>query len=1046
MITPETTPPSIPTNSATAPAGETSATRTSSISLSNGNHPPVAHDDAATAVETGVAPGSDAIGNVLTNDTDVDGGDTKAVTTTGAHALTHGTLTLNADGSFDYAVNNADTVVDALRTATDTLTDTFSYTMTDSQGLTSSANLVITIQGANDAPIAQNDTLSTNEDTPINLAAAGVLANDTDVDTGDTKTVSAVNGVAGNVGAPVAGNFGTLTLFADRHLSFVPNAAAQALTAGTHATDVFTYTVHDTAGATSTASITITINGLNDAPVAHADGNVVAEDSVITATGNVLANDTDAEIPVPHGIDGKRGDRQRRDVLDRRRPRHAGGHQGKRGLHLYAEQRGRRGAAARHRRHAHRHVPLHRQRRQYQFQSCRSRHHHQRHQRRPGRGRRRGQRHRRYDADCHRQRADRRHPDSDTDTGDVLTVTGVTGNGTTNFATGHFTIATTFGTIDINAATGAYTYNLNNGAVQALGATQSTTDVFTYTISDGHGGISSADLTVTIHGTNDAPVANNNTGISVIEDTPTSINVLANDTDVDGPGPLAVTQINSTPVTPGSGIPVAVTGGTVTVNANSVLVFTPDANFNGPVSFTYVAKDGLGATSNAATVSLTVTAVDDAPVNTAPTAVTATEDTAFLFNGGNAISVTDVDSNVTVTLSVDHGVLHASGAGVSGDGSDTLTIASATPTAVNAILAGLSYQGDLNFNGNDTLTIVTSDGTLSDTDTVAITVSAVNDAPVVDLNGATAGVDRTDVPAYTSGAVAINVAPAIASVTDAENAISKITLTLSADVGSLDGSSEGFSLPAGAAAFLTSIGFTVSGEGTSNLQIISNTVGGISPATFEGILKTVLYHDADTTFGFNPEDRTVTVTATDGLGLNSSPALIHIDLAANVTDLNDGGALDHFVGANLADTIRGNGGNDTMEGRGGDDTIYGGTEAGDSGHDTAVFTGNQADYVVTRTGPGVYTVADQIGGRDGTDTVHDVETLHFDGDSSDLLLDAPFRSSTPPIRSCSQPSRRTSSTRRSITPTPTQAPTSSSCSPPPARSRRVPGRSTSPQR
>ena len=98
--------------------------------------------------------------------------------------------------------------------------------------------------------------------------------------------------------------------------------------------------------------------------------------------------------------------------------------------------------------------------------------------------------------------------------------------------------------------------------------------------------------------------------------------------------------------------------------------------------------------------------------------------------------------------------------------------------------------------------------------------------------------------------------------------------------------------------------------------------------------------------------------------------------------------FDHFVEANLADTIRGNGGNDTMEGRGGDDTIYGGTEAGNSGHDTAVFTGNQADYVVTRTGPGVYTVADQIGGRDGTDTVHDVETLHFDGDSSDLLLDA----------------------------------------------------------
>ena len=49
-----------------------------------------------------------------------------------------------------------------------------------------------------------------------------------------------------------------------------------------------------------------------------------------------------------------------------------------------------------------------------------------------------------------------------------------------------------------------------------------------------------------------------------------------------------------------------------------------------------------------------------------------------------------------------------------------------------------------------------------------------------------------------------------------------------------------------------------------------------------------------------------------------------------------------------------------MEGRGGNDTIYGGTELGDAGHDTAVFTGNQADYTVTRTGPGVYTVADSV--------------------------------------------------------------------------------------
>src|SRR5262249_18543450 len=90
----------------------------------------------------------------------------------------------------------------------------------------------------------------------------------------------------------------------------------------------------------------------------------------------------------------------------------------------------------------------------------------------------------------------------------------------------------------------------------------------------------------------------------------------------------------------------------------------------------------------------------------------------------------DVDSNVTVTLSVDHGKLHATGGGFTGDNTNTLTITSASPAAVNAILATLTYKGDADFNGNDTLTIVTSDGTLSDTDTVASTVNAANDAPV----------------------------------------------------------------------------------------------------------------------------------------------------------------------------------------------------------------------------------------------------------------------------------------------------------------------------
>ena len=114
-------------------------------------------------------------------------------------------------------------------------------------------------------------------------------------------------------------------------------------------------------------------------------------------------------------------------------------------------------------------------------------------------------------------------------------------------------------------------------------------------------------------------------------------------------------------------------------------------------------------------------------MNTAPAAVTATEDTTFDFDGGDTISVADPDvgTPVTVMLSVDHGVLNVTaGPGVTGNGTNTLTFAPDLPAAINTILASLTYQGDPDFNGNDTLTIVTSDGSLSDIDTVAITGSA----------------------------------------------------------------------------------------------------------------------------------------------------------------------------------------------------------------------------------------------------------------------------------------------------------------------------------
>jgi VCBS repeat-containing protein len=135
-----------------------------------------------------------------------------------------------------------------------------------------------------------------------------------------------------------------------------------------------------------------------------------------------------------------------------------------------------------------------------------------------------------------------------------------------------------------------------------------------------------------------------------------------------------------------------------------------------------------------------VAEVNEAPVNTLPSAQTVDEDTQLNITG---ISVTDVDGNLAFTqLSVTNGVLNVSllgGATISSgtNDSNSLTL-SGSQVQINAALATLSYQGNLDFNGIDTLTVLSTDsgGTpLSDSDNIVIRVDAVSDAAVI------AGVD-----------------------------------------------------------------------------------------------------------------------------------------------------------------------------------------------------------------------------------------------------------------------------------------------------------------
>ena len=241
-----------------------------------------------------------------------------------SNASNFGTLTIQANGSYTYVVNNTNTTVQGLRTSAQTLQDIFSYTINDGQGGVSTTQVTVTIQGQNDNPVAGDDLgISATEAGGTNNGTAGVnpsgnvLTNDNDVDTvanGETETVQGVaSGDQGNTvistgvgGAGIAGSFGTLTVNANGSFNYVvnnANATVQGLNVGGTLTDTFTYTMRDTALTTDNALVTFTINGANDAPVAVNDGSaatpayIAFEGSplVVNAASGIRPNDTDVD-------------------------------------------------------------------------------------------------------------------------------------------------------------------------------------------------------------------------------------------------------------------------------------------------------------------------------------------------------------------------------------------------------------------------------------------------------------------------------------------------------------------------------------------------------------------------------------------------------------------------------------------------------------------------------------------------------------------------------------------------------------------------------
>ena len=319
----------------------------------------------------------------------------------------------------------------------------------------------------------------------------------------------------------------------------------------------------------------------------------------------------------------------------------------------------------------------------------------------------------------------------------TLTVTagsGVTGNGTASV-----TITGTAAQINAALAGLAYTGNLNFNGGDTL------------TVATNDGTATDTDMiAITVNAVNDAPVNTVPGAQSVAEDTALPI---AGVSVADSDSSALTTTLNVSSgilnVTAGAGVTgngtasVTITGTAAQINAALAgLTYTGNLNFNGGDTLTVATSDGTATDTDP--IAITVNPVNDAPVNTVPAAQSVAEDTILPIAG---VSVADIDSSaLTTTLNVSSGTLNVTaGAGVTGNGTASVTIAG-TAAQINAALAGLAYTGNLNFNGGDTLTVATSDGTATDTDMIAITVNPVNDAPVNTVPGAQSVAEDTILP------------------------------------------------------------------------------------------------------------------------------------------------------------------------------------------------------------------------------------------------------------------------------------------------------------